>query len=103
MLMKLIDVENLHRGIYTTTLVYNPVVYTNKSQSGWIIRFIGDRTNVDFRLDPENEITQEIIDKLEASLFEGLNLTVAVYEGSLYVFVGHMDTNEVLDVIRKAD
>lgn len=102
-MMKLIDVESLHKGNYRSVLIYNPVVSISMNDGSWVIRFIGDRTNVDFRLDPENEITQEIIDKLEASLFEGLDLTVSVYAGALYVFVGHMGTEEVLDVIRKAD
>jgi len=101
-MLKLIDVESIAKPSYTTTLINNPVVYTNKNGASWIIRFVGDRTNIDFKLDPENKATAEIIAKIEASLFEGLSITVGVYEGTLYVFVGYMSTDDVMKEIERS-
>jgi hypothetical protein len=101
MMMKLIDVESLHKCDYSTVLINNPTVHVNRNGASWIVRFIGERVNIDFRLDPENEATAKIIAKTEASLFEGLDMTVAVYCGALYVVIGHESTEHMLNLIMK--
>ena len=96
-MLKLIEVKSLFHGSeFTSVLINTPAIKVYRDKHDYIITFIGERSNVDFSLDPDNEKTHLIIGKIEECLFERLDLTVAVYEGCLYVVTGHESTEDML-------
>ena len=103
-MLRLIDIKWLRGNEeYDSMIITNPAVKVHKDKHDLFITFIGDRTNIDYKLDMECTMNLKRIRNIEQALMERHDVTIAIYCGVLYMSFGYVPTDEMLDMIKEED